>query len=104
MTADAAALFWVAAAGSWLIASTMAISGCASYVEPIHHFANTLVLRAHDFAGISCQLFSGASLRKLCGKELAAPLAAHLEEIQAEKKSSSTSLENYGEEERSGQK
>ena len=62
------------------------------------------MLRAHDFAGISCQLFSGASLRKLCGKELAAPLAAHLEEIQAEKKSSSTSLENYGEEERSGQK
>ena len=40
MAADAAALFWVAAAGSWLIAPTMAVSGCLSYVEPIHHFAN----------------------------------------------------------------
>ena len=41
--ADAAALFWLAAAGSWLVTPTMAVSGCPSNVEPIHLFACLLM-------------------------------------------------------------
>ena len=72
----------LAVAGSWFIAPANAIFVRTSAVERNHNFqnfANSLVLRARDFAGISRLSISPASRRVLFDAELAAPRAAYFE-------------------------